>query len=543
MAFASIAFIIPQYDKSKFKNWWLKAYIPGTTTPKVMATDSTGAVTSAKFEINSEGFPVTSGGALVIPFIDGRYDLWLFPTEAEADANNTSNASQFADNILAGVIGDAVKSFDVLSDAVSEISIVDGDALQIKERTSSNGGGADWNVVLASSVVIDGKAFVQCTGVPTLALVLDTGDKFPDLLQLGAIGSVLINDTETIQYSVDNYNAVDFADKIYGCGQIEYKSNTSIKGTGQQRSGFFRLVAGDTLVTDTDNITETVEFRDFQINGNGLSGDGLVMDRVKYSNFFNLFIFACVGSGVAVGSTNVDGSFYNNFYGLHSTDNSHGVRLKDYANATNFMGGRINGNIDKGFFIENTVNKPNGGSVSFMAIEGNGGWGIDYSGNLMTFFGNRIEQNGAGGARLNADGQSPTFVGNSYHTQPNPLVNNIPEGSFSPTLQDLQNGIKLNIMSEINGFSNALKIKGIQGLSGTAVQSKNLVVPDNAVTETSTSVNIPLPNEEDDTDYFVWAMPNWFTTVAQGTKTKTTAGLQFGTAAPANAKVTILIMR
>jgi len=98
MAFLPIAETIPNYRD--FKNNFLKAFVPGTTTtPKVMATDDTGATTVDKFELDKDGFPKTSGGALVIPYIDGRYDLWLFPTAAEADANDTVNAKRFAIDI------------------------------------------------------------------------------------------------------------------------------------------------------------------------------------------------------------------------------------------------------------------------------------------------------------------------------------------------------------------------------------------------------------------------------------------------------------
>jgi len=97
MAFAAIAYTMPQYED--FPNYWMKAFAQGTTDPIVMATDSTGVTTAAKFELNSQGFPITAGNALVIPFINDIYDLWLFPTEAEADANDTTNATQLADNI------------------------------------------------------------------------------------------------------------------------------------------------------------------------------------------------------------------------------------------------------------------------------------------------------------------------------------------------------------------------------------------------------------------------------------------------------------
>ncbi len=101
MSFAPIAHTIPEYDRTLYANWWLKAYEQGTTTPLNMATDATGGTTLVKCELDTQGFPITAGSARFIPFIDGSYDLWLFPTEAEADANDTTNAIQFADNLNA----------------------------------------------------------------------------------------------------------------------------------------------------------------------------------------------------------------------------------------------------------------------------------------------------------------------------------------------------------------------------------------------------------------------------------------------------------
>lgn len=115
MSFAPIALTIPQYDKSKLKLHWLKAFEQGTVTPLVMATDATGATTASRFQLDSEGFPITAGSVRFIPFINGQYDLWLFPTAAEADANDTTNAIQFADNLNA----DPSASVAITSDKVS----------------------------------------------------------------------------------------------------------------------------------------------------------------------------------------------------------------------------------------------------------------------------------------------------------------------------------------------------------------------------------------------------------------------------------------
>ena len=108
MPLSPISFIAVNYRD--FKTWWLKAYDPGTTTPKSMALDSEGLTTVAKLQLNADGFLIASGGALVIPYLNGAYDLWLFPTEAEADANDTSNALRLADDILGVLPDDAIET-------------------------------------------------------------------------------------------------------------------------------------------------------------------------------------------------------------------------------------------------------------------------------------------------------------------------------------------------------------------------------------------------------------------------------------------------
>ncbi len=151
MAFTQIAGIAPNFRD--YKNDWLKAYEPGTTAPKLMSDNDTGSPTVAKYEINADGFPVSSGGAIVIPHIDGDYDLWLFPTEAEADANDTTNAIRLADDIenylTSSTVGDAIGGFvtydfDTVTNAKNgqtiggeTVTLEVGDVIRIKERGSA----------------------------------------------------------------------------------------------------------------------------------------------------------------------------------------------------------------------------------------------------------------------------------------------------------------------------------------------------------------------------------------------------------------------
>ncbi len=193
MALSPIAFIAPNYRD--FKNDWLKAYEPGTTTPKTMALDSAGAVTVAKLELNKDGFLESAGGALVIPYVDGTYDLWLFPTEAEADANDTVNAEQVADDITGfneSISSDIDGSVTRLNPATIAIALADttlsisgGESLKVKEYSNGNGGGAGWDT-LAGTSTTDG-LFILAHDTLNLSLVYRERDEGVFAGELGII--------------------------------------------------------------------------------------------------------------------------------------------------------------------------------------------------------------------------------------------------------------------------------------------------------------------------------------------------------------------
>jgi hypothetical protein len=149
MAFSPIAFIAPNY--SDYGTYFLKAYLPGSTTPKPLAIDLAGTTTFAKLQLNVDGFFKSAGGAVITPYVDGAYDAYLFETEAEADANNTAGAIRLADNILplsdqqlradladgsADVNLDSDLSQAYVFNTVAEMTIVfpAGKRLYIKER-------------------------------------------------------------------------------------------------------------------------------------------------------------------------------------------------------------------------------------------------------------------------------------------------------------------------------------------------------------------------------------------------------------------------
>lgn len=138
MAFSPVAFIAPNYRD--FNNYWLKVYEPGTTTPKVMALESDGGTQVAKLEVNADGFLVSAGAALVIPYIDDSYDAWLFPTEAEADANDTTNAERLADDMTGvnGLLGANALISSTLAIEKTNVNIAVGTSFVFSDRGDMN---------------------------------------------------------------------------------------------------------------------------------------------------------------------------------------------------------------------------------------------------------------------------------------------------------------------------------------------------------------------------------------------------------------------
>jgi len=94
MAYNPIAAVSPQFRDQR--GYYLKGYENGTTTPIAMAINVSGTTLLAKAEINEDGFIITPGQAIFIPYFEGSYDLYLFPTEADADNNDTANAIRIA---------------------------------------------------------------------------------------------------------------------------------------------------------------------------------------------------------------------------------------------------------------------------------------------------------------------------------------------------------------------------------------------------------------------------------------------------------------
>jgi len=198
MAYAPIALIIPQYED--YPNNWLKAYEQGTTTPLVMATDVTGGTTAAKFELDTQGFPITAGNARLIPFISGDYDLWLFPTEAEADANDTTNAIQFADNLNANPFDTAggIAVFDTV--ALMKLENISAGRIIRTQGFTSAGDGGEGLYLTVTPQAFDGYGDHELANSNIAVLQ----ELVPNARQYGAAGDNSANDTEPLKALISN---------------------------------------------------------------------------------------------------------------------------------------------------------------------------------------------------------------------------------------------------------------------------------------------------------------------------------------------------
>lgn len=271
MAYSPISFIAPNYRDFDYR--WLKAYVAGTTSPKVMALESDGGTQVSKLQLNADGFIVSAGQALVIPYIDSAYDLWLFPTATEADSNDTSNAIRVANNITAGfgdgdiddeinnaLINDLSQAYEFPTVAAfksSGIEFPDGKVINLLDRKSEYtkisgvGAGNDMDLIASS----------------TVSQSISISDYDGDIEKLGAISGLILN--AIIERSL----------------VISDRATLKENSFDVLVSAPFEVAAGKTI-----NFGSNSMLRDISFTANSLDvmfnhvGDGSVIKNVEYDD-------------------------------------------------------------------------------------------------------------------------------------------------------------------------------------------------------------------------------------------------------------------
>jgi hypothetical protein len=337
MAFSPIAFIAPNY--TDFKTYWLKAYEPSTTTPKAMALESDGGTQVSKLELNADGFLKSAGGALVIPYIDGSYDLWLFPTEAEADNNITTNAERVADNItgVAGT-GSNIKPM-TLVEAVANTSAFDGQIVQVTDRADAQFTYLTGQTPNTYNIIAADKA--------TLDLVLRV-DSIAIASQFGVDGN---NDSGALQAAVNLREEVHLPRVVDLDARIDTATRTFIKSesgtvlTADVAGGFslfnssnqdFFRVEGVTFVGSGQYSSSTSDTAIFAFNTKRLELEG--------NTFKNFVVSSCAWLG-SVKSARISNNIFKENGGDSQVSGSRGIDVYGLNNGTDII---IQGNRFEG---------------------------------------------------------------------------------------------------------------------------------------------------------------------------------------------------
>ena len=198
-------------------------------------------------------------GQFTFVVADGVYDIVINENLGD-DKTVLANES---------IKGKDIYNFKTLIDAVSSKSIKVGDIIFLKERTTGDGGGSSWDVVLASTVTINTFDIVASTGVvsPTaLAFVLQSVD---GVYSVRAMGS----DHLAINHAYATFNSVEMGDHDY---TTTAKVNIT-RGLNIFSSGAKILKNYDGVGLELTNGADTVYFfGELSIEGSGaFAGTGL----------------------------------------------------------------------------------------------------------------------------------------------------------------------------------------------------------------------------------------------------------------------------
>lgn len=179
-------------------------------------------------------------------------------------------------------------NYSSLSDAVAATDLAQGDVVNVKERVAGQGGTSTWDTVLSSTVTENAANVVQCTGVPTLSMVLRsngptkvTGPVY--IRQWGARDSSF-NNTTVFQTAVDYLDSVNSGGNIildsgtYDFTGLTLKPSVSFRGENPNTTILqYTPATGDCLTGGADLNKVRIENLRIKSN-NSSSGWGLLLD-------------------------------------------------------------------------------------------------------------------------------------------------------------------------------------------------------------------------------------------------------------------------
>ena len=161
---------------------------------------------------------------------------------------------------------ETVHNISILTDAVANTDIAVGDAINLAERTAGNGGGAMWDVVLASGVTANTFNIVACTGVSSLALVLRKEGIF-DLKELsdatdkGQALTDALTVTRSVKLGNSQTETFDFQTpvKLQSFTNIIGEGVAGIFGTNVFYGGVTKSTNTSTTITNPERPSVTID--------------------------------------------------------------------------------------------------------------------------------------------------------------------------------------------------------------------------------------------------------------------------------------------
>jgi hypothetical protein len=208
-------------------------------------------------------------GVFAAIYVSGDYE-WVL-TDKNGVQTNTGLFSEFA----AASSSAFVKNLLTLAIAAANSSLIDGDALNIEERTSGNGGGAMWDVALLSTGAanaINRVVWDHNTGAATdLVLVLRVQNGRYIAEDWGIVGDGVTDNSVSQQAIVDAAGEDGLVEYGKGVFRGHFSTSASLKGRGPRETIFQAVTAGTAIITLTGvtsaNLWSYRSLTDFEVWG------------------------------------------------------------------------------------------------------------------------------------------------------------------------------------------------------------------------------------------------------------------------------------
>lgn len=362
-----------------YPNYWLKFYEQGTTTPLVMATNKSGSPTVAKAEISAGTTPPlglikTAGNVTFIPYVTEAYDAYIFPTEAEADANDTSNAIQLADDVdfLQELESNLnfQRSFDTVALMVAATDLNIGDIVVTAGYTAKGDGGDNtYEIVAAATGTDDSGSFIdlathQAQGLFPQALI--------SALQFGADKTGVADAITILTNWVTFLGTGNFEGSIVGeregflpAGKYKITSTFTITQDTTVRGVYKESVIVPTFDADTAVVQQTGStLESIVINGPNATGQCIGLDVGNAATATNTWTTKVIVAGFTTTDSvglRYDSATYSHFFECWFTDNYHGAHIFNSGSTTtpsvgSFINCEFKSNEARGLFAQGGSN-------------------------------------------------------------------------------------------------------------------------------------------------------------------------------------------